>query len=164
MAMIPIRIRPAQGSDRGRMLDLARTLDEWFNDEGLVRMERDLDQHGGFVAVDGDRLVGFITWRRIDSANADLSWLAVAREQHRKGVGTMLLRALMDRLRSDGVGRLEVSTVADSLDYAPYSQTRAFYRARGFVDFRVDRGFYGPENDRYDRLVMEIHLPTGNAT
>ena len=91
------------------MLTLARSLDEWFNEEGLAQMERDLAHHGGFVAVDRDRVIGFVTWRRSDPQSADLSWLAVLREHHRMGVGTALLYALMERLRSDGVQRLEVS-------------------------------------------------------
>lgn len=145
------------------MLALATTLEEWFNEEGLAQMERDLAHHGGFVAVDRNRMVGFVTWRRMDSEGADLSWLAVAREHHRMGVGTALLQVLTERLRSDGVQRLEVSTVADSLDYEPYMRTRAFYRARGFKDFRVDRDFYGDGNDRYDRLILELDLSAGDT-
>lgn len=143
------------------MLTLARSLDEWFNEEGLAQMERDLAHHGGFVAVDRDRVIGFVTWRRIDPQSADLSWLAVLREHHRKGVGTALLHALAERLRSDGVQRLEVSTVAESLDYEPYTRTRAFYRARGFKDFRVARDFFGDGDDRYDGLIMELDLSAG---
>ncbi|MGI0148888.1 MAG: GNAT family N-acetyltransferase [Thermoplasmata archaeon] len=161
--MIPFSIRPSAASDRILMLTLARSLNEWFNDEGLAQMERDLAHHGGFVAVDYDRVIGFVTWRRIDPESADLSWLAVAREHHRTGVGTALLEALEERLHSDGVRRLEVSTVADSLDYEPYARTRAFYRARGFKDFRVDRDFYGDGSERYDRLVMELDLSGGGT-
>jgi len=161
--MTAFTIRPFHESDRGSMLGLARSLDEWFNEEGLAQMERDLPNHKGFVAVDRERLVGFVTWRRVDSQSADLSWLAVAREHHRKGTGTALLRALTERLRADGVHRLEVSTVADSLDYEPYARTRAFYRARGFKDFRVDRHFFGDGDDRYDRLVMELDVTSGES-
>jgi len=158
VALIAFTIRPFNGSDRDSMLTLARSLDEWLNEEGLTQMERDLAHHGGFVAVDRDRVIGFVTWRRIDPQSADLSWLAVVREHHRNGVGTALLHALTERLRSDGIQRLEVSTVADSLDYEPYTRTRAFYRARGFQDFRVDRDFFGDGDDRYDRLTMQLDL------
>ena len=73
MALIALTIRQFDGSDRDSMLTLARSLDEWFNEEGLAQMERDLAHHGGFVAVDRDRVIGFVTWRRIDPQSADLS-------------------------------------------------------------------------------------------
>lgn len=161
--MTAFSIRSFEESDRDSTLALARSLDEWFNEEGLAQMERDLAHHKGFVAVDRDRVIGFLTWRRIDPQSADLSWVAVLREHQRKGVGTAMLHALTERLRSDGVHHLDVSTVADSLDYEPYARTRAFYRARGFKDFRVDRDFFGKGDDRYDRLIMELDLSSGDT-
>ena len=134
MAVIRFVIRPVDAADRAPVLALARGLEEWFNQAGLVQMERDLATHRGFVAVDGGRVIGFLTLRRIDPESADLSWLAVRRESQRRGVGTALLHAATVRLRSEGVRRLEVSTVGDGLDYEPYARTRAFYRARGFKD------------------------------
>ena len=119
-------------------------------------MERDLESHAGFVGITRDRVIGFITWRPIDRSTADLSWFGVAREYHRMGLGRALLRMLVNRLRTEGVRRVEVSTVADSTDYEPYARTRAFYRANGFTDFRVDPGFYSDGTDRYDRLVMQL--------
>lgn len=163
MAVMSFAIRPLAKTDSDAVLALARSLDDWFNDAGLAQMERDLASHSGFVATDRGRILGFITWRPIESEGADLSWLGVGREFHRTGVGRALLRVLVNRLRDDGVRRLEVSTVADSLDYEPYSRTRAFYRANGFKDFRVDRGFYGEGDDRYDRLVMQLDLEAGEA-
>ena len=121
-------------------------------------MERDLESHEGFVGIMEDRIIGFITWRPIDRATADLSWLGVAADFHRMGLGRALLRTLEDRLRREGASRIEVSTVADSTEYEPYARTRAFYRAEGFTDFRVDSGFYSGGAERYDRLVMQLDL------
>ncbi len=77
--------------------------------------------------------------------------------QHR-GVGTALLAALRLELRRLGVARFMVSTVADTVDYEPYAQTRRFYRARGFVDERVDPRYWGEGEDRFDRLVMRLEV------
>jgi GNAT superfamily N-acetyltransferase len=138
---------------------LAATLDEWFNAEGLENMARDLGTHAGFVAVRGPVMVGFITWRPVSERVADLSWMGVAASEHRRGIGRALLRALVGDLRARGVRRLEVSTVADSVDYEPYVGTRGFYRAMGFADARVDPLFFGSGDDRYDRLVMALEIP-----
>ena len=157
----PFIVRPLRPSDAGPVLDLARSLSQWFDSEGLARIARDLASHGGFVAVRGDRLVGFVTWTPLDAEVAELSWMGVAEDLQHQGIGTTLLAALVASLRSPGFRFLEVSTVADNVDYEPYVETRRFYRARGFVDFRVDARYWGSGDDRYDRLLLRRDLGPG---
>lgn len=159
MAVSAWSVRPLREGDGPSVLVLARTLDKWFNEEGLVNMSRDLESHPGFVAVRGDVVIGFITWNRLDPRTADLSWMGVAESEQRTGIGKALLQALVADLRRLGVQRLEVSTVADSVDYEPYVATRRFYRSVGFADDRVDPLYFGSGDDRYDRLVMKLEIP-----
>ncbi len=133
---------------------LARSLGEWFNAEGLEAMERDLSRDRGLVLEEEGRLLGFALWRPVGEGTVDLAWMGVDPARHRRGLGTLLLVAVLEDVRRAGHGAVEVSTVADSCDYEPYERTRRFYRARGFSDHRVDPGFYGPPKDRYDRLVL----------
>lgn len=144
--------------DRAAILELARNLPDWFNAQGLVQMAQDVRSHQGVVAVEAGRLVGFATWHVMDSETADLSWLGVAKEVHRKGIGSALVRLVLSRLRTEGIRYLEVSTVADSVDDEPYANTRKFYRAMGFRDLRVDPSFWGEGKDRYDRLVLRVDI------
>ena len=151
-------IRPIEEGDQPAIVLLARGLDKWFNQEGLAQIARDVNRHGGFVAARGDRITGFVTWTPADEDVAVLSWIAVAEFLHRSGIGRALVQALAAELRRAGFRNLEVSTVADSVDYEPYARTRHFYRAMGFDDYRVDKGYYGGEDDPYDRLVMRMDL------
>jgi len=121
-------------------------------------MARDLDSHQGYVAVRGGRLLGFVTWTRIDETLAELSWIGVAEDVQHEGIGTALLVALTSRLRRDGFHELAVSTIADSFDFEPFAETRRFYRARGFKDYRVDPRYWAEDGARYDRLVLRLHL------
>jgi GNAT superfamily N-acetyltransferase len=121
-------------------------------------MERDLESHRGLVLEEDEVPLGFASWHGTEDGAANLSWMGVERGRHRSGLGTALLEAVVKDVRSAGHRALEVSTVADSCDYEPYERTRCFYRARGFRDHRVDRGFYGPPEDRYDRLVLRRAL------
>ncbi len=162
MAMTPpFVVRRLQKEDAEAVQGLARGLGKWFNEEGLAKIARDLKSHAGYVAVQGGRLVGFITWAPLSPATADLTWLGVSEELQRRGIGTALLAALLADLRSSGFRHLEVSTVADSVEYDPYARTRRFYRARGFADFRVDERYFGSGDDRYDRLVLRRDLAAG---
>ncbi len=154
----PVLIRPLRRQDAEAVREHAERLSAWFDAEGRARIGRDLGTQAGFVALQGSRIVGFILWARIDAAVADLTWMGVVEDVQRRGVGTALLAALVANLRSSGFHSLEVSTVADNVAYEPYDRTRRFYRARGFVDYRVDPRYWGSGEDRYDRLVLRMDL------
>lgn len=158
-----IKIRDAATADYDAMLSVACSLPEWFNERGLREMGRDFATHQGLVAVyitdTSEKVVGFATWLpSSDSPEADLAeitWLGVAREFQGQGIGRRLVEALADRCRKAGLSVLQVSTLADTVDYAPYVGTRAFYRKLGFEDWRVDADYYGPDEDR---LVLRKKL------
>ncbi len=159
MAMrAPFEVRRLEPSDVPPILAVARSLDKWFNAEGLRRIAAELTSPQGLVAIQAGRLVGFVMWRPADVGIAELTWMGVAEDVQRRGIGTALLAALEVGLRSAGFRILEVSTVADRVDYEPYARTRRFYRARGFVDHRTDPLYWGTGEDRYDRLVMRLVL------
>ncbi len=84
--------------------------------------------------------------------------MGVAKDLQHRGIGTAFLAAFVADLWSLGYRSLEVSTVADNVDYEPFARTRRFYRARGFVDARVDPLYWGSGGDRYDRLVLRRDL------
>jgi len=151
-----IQVRDASPSDYEGMLAVARSLPEWFNEQGLMEMARDFKTHHGLVAVLSsgatEDVVGFAAWRlsprEPEAGLVELTWLGVAPQLQGLGVGRRLVEALVDRCRQIGVSAIEVSTLADSVDYAPYNGTRTFYRRLGFKDWRVDADFYGPGDDR----------------
>ncbi|MEK6851821.1 MAG: GNAT family N-acetyltransferase, partial [Candidatus Thermoplasmatota archaeon] len=154
----PFAGRPMEARDAPAVLAVARGLPKWFTAEGLEDIRRDLGSHEGFVAVRGDRTLGFATSYPLDREVAELSWIGVAEEEHGHGIGTALVAAIAEAARRRGHRFLEVSTVADDVEYAPYAETRRFYRARGFADHRVDSKFYGQGDDRYDRLLLRLPL------
>lgn len=158
MAVTAFAVRPLEAADAPAILALAGSLHKWFTAEGLAEIERDLASHAGYVAVRDDRLLGFITWNPLEAEVANLSWMGVAEGLRHEGIGTALLAALITVLRERGYGWLEVSTVADSVDYVPYAETRRFYRRRGFVDYRIDEKYFGPRDNRYDRLLLRLAL------
>ena len=158
--MIAFTVQSMEAGHSADVLRLARSLGDWFNEEGLRQMERDLESHAGHVALLEGRIVGFATWNPVDPQTANLSWIGVAEELHRQGIGRALVQAVVADLRLAGFRFLEVSTVADSMDYEPYEQTRRFYRALGFADYRVDRDYFHGAEGAYDRLLLRHDLAT----
>ena len=74
---------------------------------------------------------------------------------HRQGIGSKLIDKLVDILRQDGVSKLLVETLGDSVDYKPYVGTRAFYYALGFKEFERIK-MDNPECPELLRMIMKI--------
>lgn len=151
-----LQFRAAAPADAEAMLAVARSLPEWFNQQGLLEMARDFQTHQGIVAVakssTSAAVVGFVTWapspHTPEAGLVELTWLGVTPPHQGNGVGRRLVEALEDWCRQACVSVVQVSTLAESVDYAPYVRTRSFYRSLGFRDWRVDSDFYGPGEDR----------------
>jgi ribosomal protein S18 acetylase RimI-like enzyme len=94
----------------------------------------------GLVAVEDGEVVGFITLARHSAPSAEITWLAVRSDRRRHGHGRALIERAAVELAADGVELLCLLTVAESEpDDRPtdnYADTRAFYRALGFVPLR----------------------------
>jgi len=140
-------VRDLRADDADPLHALAAALPDWFDAPGLARMRTDLAAQEGLVAERDGALAGFVLYLVTGEA-AEITWMAVARALHRRGIGSALCGALEGRLRDRRVAAVEVSTLAETIDYAPYEATRAFYRRRGFEPVRVDPAHWGPGNDR----------------
>jgi ribosomal protein S18 acetylase RimI-like enzyme len=155
--MPAVRVRPMTRGDADALHAIACQLREWFNADGLARIRHDLGAQEGFVAeTDADASpAGFVLFA-VRPDGAEMTWLAVARSLHGQGIGTSLCAELETALAARGVRVIEVSTLAETIDYAPYEATRRFYVRRGYRPVRVDVAYWGPENDR---LLLRKELP-----
>ncbi|WP_432560987.1 GNAT family N-acetyltransferase [Kineococcus sp. SYSU DK003] len=80
-----------------------------------------------FVLVAGTPPVGFASVERVDGL-AYLAQLSVHPDAARRGVGSALLAAVVQRCTREGFGALTLTTFADVAWNGP------FYRRRGFAD------------------------------
>ena len=80
-------------------------------------------------------VVGFVIVERRGMRAAEILWAAVAADRVGTGIGTRLVNHVLDELSADGVQIVEVKTLDPSAEYAPYNSTRAFWLARGFIQF-----------------------------
>jgi GNAT superfamily N-acetyltransferase len=138
-----------------RMLDAAtdadacdaiiRELPEWFGmEEGIRDCAQAVRSQAGFVAVEGDDVVGFLTFTTT-SETSEITWMGVRAGRRRRGTGRALIEVLTEHLRAEGVPRLQVKTLSAREPYPPYAETRSFYRSMGFTE-EQELDIWGPEN------------------
>ncbi|MBT8240197.1 MAG: GNAT family N-acetyltransferase [Acidimicrobiia bacterium] len=130
-----VNLRRMTPNDYGTAINLARSLPEFFNDQGIAEITVDIRTEIGAVAVLDGELVGFVTWSSAEALGR-IGWIAVSRDHHRQGIGRRLLEFVESNLRQSGVTTLQVDTLGESVDYEPYDRTRSFYRSVGFSDLR----------------------------
>lgn len=127
-----LTIRPMTQDDTLGVIKIARSLPEWFNDDSINRaIPVDLRFQDGFVAEEGGRHLGFITLY-IAEGMVNIGWMGVLPGRHRQGIGQRLIAAAEEYCRERGIPELATYTLGDSVNYAPYEATRAFYIAQGF--------------------------------
>jgi GNAT superfamily N-acetyltransferase len=129
---------------------------KWFTESALEEIAHAVRNEFGYVAVQGGMCIGFATYRPSDDhETAELTWVGVHPEFHRRGVGRGLVEAIERKLNRIGCKSLEVYTVAATVEYEPYALTRSFYHAIGFNDISVEpKGF--PSGD--DKLLLRKQL------
>ena len=131
----PPTVRAATSQDAAACAAIVAALDDYFTDDVPDKVRSDLRDHGGWVVDDAGVAVGFVIAERRGVRAAEILWAAVAADRRGAGLGSRLVDHVLDELRADGVQIVEVKTLDASADYAPYEATRAFWLARGFVQF-----------------------------
>jgi ribosomal protein S18 acetylase RimI-like enzyme len=134
-------IRPLAPADAEACDAVVLTLPYHFgNEAGRAECAHAVRTQDGRVAVEEGEVVGFLTLERHDPRSAEITWMAVRADRRRHGVGRRLIERAIDDLAADGVELLSVLTMAESepeeRETDNYADTRAFYRALGFVPLR----------------------------
>lgn len=147
--MTVVELRSAVGSDVGPIADLERATfgpDAWS--EQAVAEELAAPGRSSVVALHGGDLLGYAVTRTVGDV-ADLQRVVVAPTARRRGLGTRMVRELLDGAARQGAQRvlLEVSEAN--------AAALGCYRAMGFREIDRRTGYY---RDGTDALVLELHI------
>jgi GNAT superfamily N-acetyltransferase len=142
-----VSVRPLEPARDAAGCDaVVAALPEWFAIEsGRRDCARAVRAEDGLVAVRGEDVVGFVTWRRATPVATEITWLAVHPEHHRQGVGRALVEALVARAPATGARVLTAWTLSERAPDPDYARTRAAYAAMGFLPV-AEAEIWGPEN------------------
>ena len=146
-----IELRDLNQPDLEQIIEIAESLPEWFTKTGIKYIKTDIKYQKGFVAVNDDKIVGFLSFF-VNEAKAKIGWLGIRREFQRQGIRKKLIDRLVTTLQKDGISQLQVDTLGNSVDYEPYTQTRAFYHKLGFKE----SGKIKQDNPQWPELLIMV--------
>ena len=115
-----------------------RSLPKWFGIEpALVMYADDTLRLPTFAAVEGARLIGFISLEQHFPQAWEVHCIAVHAEVRNQGQGRALMAHAEAWLAAQGVTLLQVKTVAATSKSEAYAQTRGFYARLGYQPLEV---------------------------
>jgi ribosomal protein S18 acetylase RimI-like enzyme len=81
---------------------IVRGLPGWFGvAAGIEDCARAVRTQAGFVAMDGDAVVGFVTFEPLPHHDWEITWMAVRADRRGGGIGTDLVERLVTSLPHD---------------------------------------------------------------
>ena len=139
--MTDVAIRDLTAGDAPSCDEIIAGLPHFFGDaDGVRDCAAAVRSQPGVVATIDGRVVGFVTVLRHHAESAEITWMAVHAEHRRRGIGTVLMEAVVRQLSDEGVRMLSVLTAAESMEGPEvadgYEGPRRFYRSQGFVPVR----------------------------
>ena len=153
--MAALRIRRMGEADLERVMEIGASLPEapqWpASAYGAAIDSLHVPRRIAMVAADARNggLLGFLV-AGIAAPEAELETIAVSAEAQRRGVGGLLLRALVEELRAERVTELILEVRASN------RAALAFYQAQGFKETgRRPRYYADPEEDA---VLMGLNL------
>jgi GNAT superfamily N-acetyltransferase len=145
--MSEITVRKFKLADLDAVNQIARGLHpEWFTEEALTNIPRDIQFAKCFVAELEERVVGFVSVFSHDGRPM-IGWLGTEKRLRGKRIGRHLLERVISELKDFGYRDIRVQTVGEcEPPYEPYEQTLQFYNSMGFKiekkgRLREDLGF-----------------------
>ena len=105
---------------------------EWFTEEALENIPRDIQFARCFVVEMNKKILGFVSVHSYDGKPM-IGWLGIEKKLRREGIGKLLLEKVESELIKFGYKNLRVETVGECFPvYKPYAETLRFYKSIGF--------------------------------
>jgi RimJ/RimL family protein N-acetyltransferase len=159
-------LRPLNRDDAQGLIELFRRASEqdvaYFRndvrDESLVSSwaeNLDLQRVFAIVAVSGERIVGDATLHIGKGVNRHVAWVRIYldREFRRKGIGTELIKTLIEIARRIGLQQIVAEIVSSQVQAIKAFESLGFQREYAHTDFYLFR-----DNEAFDLVVYVRRL------
>jgi len=89
-------IREGNTSDHDTVLQIVRSLDDWFNDDGIKYIEQDLEFEKLILVCSDAEPIGFLSYFTYEGIGY-LGWIGVYERYHGTGAGELLFVEFPDQ-------------------------------------------------------------------
>ena len=150
-----MQIREVRKNDYKEIVAITKSLYRWFSKNGLRQVKYAFRKQKGFVSIENHKVTGFIFYRKWKNT-AVITWIGIGVNSRNKGIGKTLFRHVEKLVKKQNVKRIKISTLARTVKYKPYEETRKFWESCGFRTLRIDKNFYPfPSKDR-EVMIKEL--------
>lgn len=123
-------------------------LPEWFgNQQAVEEYAETVKELPLWAALDENgQDLGFFAGKIRYGQTGEIVVCGVRPAYHRAGLGKALYTAAEEYFRQNGCRYMLVKTLSDTVDFAPYDQTRRFYQGVGFTPLITLTEMWDEEN------------------
>jgi ribosomal protein S18 acetylase RimI-like enzyme len=132
-----LKIRKGHTSDTQVVLKIARTLDDWFSENGIKYIKQDLEFQRLLLAEANSLPIGFLSFFIYEGVGY-LGRIGVYEHYHGSNAAEMLFKEFERIMKDSEINVLQVKTLGESVDYPPYDRSRNYYRKMGFEKYRSE--------------------------
>ena len=150
LVRLPVSMRRAASKDLRHILDIIDSWPTHLVNVAKTLIEADFNKHHSIVAVTENKVIGFLIWRT-DGSEIELLWMAVSPETVRHGIGTKLVRYVLDSIGNEEhvflLTATEDSTIPNTeFSGTSFSGTNKFFTKLGFKDEGILQNHWGKTN------------------
>lgn len=132
-----MKIREGTAIDHSTVIQIAKSLDDWFNEDGIRYIKQDLAFEKLIIVEAGQGPIGFLSYFLYEGIGY-LGWIGVYEQHHGTGAGELLFIEFERIMKEHEINTLQVKTLGESVDYPPYNRSRNFYKKMGFKKHRSE--------------------------
>lgn len=155
-------------SDLHQIISISKNLPEYFSEQGIKEIhdllnniqlpEKEMFCQVAYVSNENanDEIIGFVIYS-LQNEKCVVHYMGVQKSFQKNNIGSRLLDKVVINICAKNIllnrstKSIEVSTLADSVDYAPYVATRNFYRKYGFKDLTTIKH---PDNPEWEEELI----------
>lgn len=135
--MNELKIREGTVSDHETVIQIAKSLNDWFNEDGVKYIKQDLEFEK-LIIVDADSgPIGFLSYFLYEGIGY-LGWIGIYEQHHGSGAGELMFFEFERIMKELEINTIQVKTLGESVYYPPYDRSRNFYKKVGFKKHRSE--------------------------
>lgn len=148
----PIKIRRFTADDVRRLKEIEKAYIKFLTPLSSLLYFYEVIPEGFLVAEIDRKVIGYVIGNMQSDLEGHILAIAVDPNHKRQGVGTKLIRGIVDVLKEKGATRVRIELKLYNTD------AKGFYSTLGFKESHVAKGYYRMRGYTEDALVMIKNL------